>query len=58
MTVLLDSPAIVVVKDKDGRAVSAMKVDKIMVHSLGEKGIEYREKTFDGSWCKYGAVRG
>lgn len=57
MIMLLDSPAIVTMRDKDGRTVSTMKVNEIRIHSLGEKGIEYREKTFDSSWCKYGAIR-
>lgn len=34
MTVLLDSSAIVVIKNKDEKAVSTIKVDKVMIHSL------------------------
>lgn len=50
MAMLLDSPAIVTMRDKDGRTVSTMKVNEVRIHSLGEK-------TFDSSWCKYGATR-
>ena len=34
MTMLLDSPAIVAIKNKDEKAVSTIKVDKVMIHSL------------------------
>ena len=32
MTVLLDSSAIVIIKNKDEKAVFTIKVDKVMIH--------------------------
>lgn len=39
MAMLLDSPAIVTMRDKDGRTVSTMKVNEVRIHSLGGEDV-------------------